>query len=98
MWTTTFITDVRCKMDEFDEAFHAINNYHENIKSTIELSPSKFLDTQLKNIEGKYITKVNRKENKIPIHWSSKIPNQRKTPLGPTLDMGGLDAFFWGKH
>ena len=68
MWTTTFITAVRCKMDEFDEDFHALNNYHANIKSTIELSPSKFLDTQLINIGGKYITKVNRKESKIPIH------------------------------
>ena len=86
----------RCKMDEFDEVFHALNNYHENIKLTIELSPSKFLDTQLINAEWKYITKVHRKENKTPIHWLSKIPNQRKTPSGPTLEIGGLGAFFWG--
>ena len=46
--------------------------------STIEISPSKFLDTQLINAEGKYITKVHRKEWKTPIHWSSKIPKQYK--------------------
>ena len=35
--------------------FHALNNYPKNIKLTIKLSPSKFLDTQLMNVEGKYI-------------------------------------------
>ena len=59
----------RCKKNEFDEVFHALNNYHENIKLTIELSPSKLLDTQITNIEGKYITRVHRKESKKPIQW-----------------------------
>ena len=45
----------RRKKDEFDKVFHALNNYHENIKLTIEISPSKFLDTQLINEDGKYI-------------------------------------------
>ena len=71
MWKI-FITD------EFDKVFHALNSYHENIKLTIEISPSKFLDTLLINLEGKYITKVHRKESKLPIHWSSKIPKQSK--------------------
>ena len=66
----------RRKKDEFDKVFHALNNYYENIKLTLEISPSKFLDTQLINEDGKYITKVYRKESKIPIHWSSKIPKQ----------------------
>ena len=64
----------RRRKDEFDEVFHALNNYHENIKLAIEISLSKFLNTQIKNVEGKYITKFHRKESKIPIHWSSKIP------------------------
>ena len=69
----------RRKKDEFDKVFHALNNYHENIKLTIEINPPKFLDTQLINIEGRYITtKVYRKKSKIPIHWSSKIPKQYK--------------------
>ena len=51
----------------------SLNNYHESIELTTELSLSKFLDIELINEEGKYITKVHRKESKIPIHWSSKI-------------------------
>ena len=68
----------RRKKDEFDKVFHALNNYHENIKLTIDISSSKFLDTQLINEDRKYITKVYRKESKIPIHWSSKIPKRYK--------------------
>ena len=66
------------KKDEFDKVFHALNNYYENIKLTLEISPSKFLDTQLINEDGKYVTNVYRKESKIPIHWSSKIPKRYK--------------------
>ena len=75
LFYSRYVGDIynRHRKDEFDEVFHALNNYHENIKLTIEISPSKFLDTQLINIEGKYITKVHRKESKISIHWSSKI-------------------------
>ena len=61
MWAI-FLTS---RKDEFDDVFHAINNLK------IELSPSKFLDTQFINVEGKHITKVHRKESKIPIHSSS---------------------------
>ena len=75
-----YVDDIynRCKKDEFDEVFHALNNYHENIKLTTELSPSKFLNTQITNMEGKYITKVHRKETKKLIHWSSITPKRYK--------------------
>ena len=65
-----YVDDIynRHKKDEFNEVFYALNNNQENIKLTIELSPSKFFDTQLVNVVGKYITKVHKKENKIPIH------------------------------
>ena len=58
----------RRKKNEFDKVFQALNNHHENIKLTIEVSPSRFLDTQLINEEGKYIAKVYRKESKIHLH------------------------------
>ena len=32
-----------------DELFFKLNNYHKNIKLTIERSPAKILDTQLVN-------------------------------------------------
>ena len=34
--------------------FERLNSYHPNIKLTIEVNPSKFLDTKLININGTY--------------------------------------------
>ena len=59
----------RRKKAEFDKIFHALNNYHENIKLTIAISTSKFLDAQLIAVERKYITKNHRKKSKIHIRW-----------------------------
>ena len=75
-----YVDDIynRRNKNEFDQVFHALNNYHHNIKLTIEISPTKFLDTKLINSEGKYITKVHRKQAKLPIHWSSKVPKRYK--------------------
>ena len=80
LFHSRYVEDIynRRKKDEFDKVFHALNNYHENIKLTIEISPSKFSDTQLINMEWKYITKGHRKERKISIHWSSKISKRYK--------------------
>ena len=60
MFYSRYVDDIynRRKKDEFDIVFHALNNYHENIKQKIEISPSKFLDNQLINEDGKYATKV----------------------------------------
>lgn len=58
---------------EVHEVFHELNHYHEIIKLTIELSPSKLLHTQLINVERIFITKVYKKESKIHTHWLSKI-------------------------
>ena len=68
----------RRRKDKFYEVFQALNNHHENFKLTIEISPSKLLDTELINVEEKYITKVHRKESKIPIKLSSKISKRYK--------------------
>ena len=37
------------------------------------MNPIKFLDTHLHNKDETYVTKVCRKETKIPAHWSSQI-------------------------
>ena len=49
LFYSRYVDDVynRRTEHEFDKVFHTLNNYHENIKSTIGISPSKFLDTQL---------------------------------------------------
>ena len=61
-----------------EDSFKALNSYHKNIKLTIEINPIKFLDTHLHNKDGTYVTKVYRKEAKIPAHWSSQIPKRYK--------------------
>ena len=66
------------KRNEHDKLFELINNYHRNIKFTIEIQPTKFLDTKLINENGSYSTEVYRKETKLPVNWSSKTPKRYK--------------------
>ena len=61
-----------------DELFFKLSNDHRNVKLTIEISPTKFLDTQLVNLNGKIETKVYRKPTKLPVPWSSNIPKRYK--------------------
>lgn len=70
---------VRRKINETDHLFLALNNYHPNIHFTIELGPSKFLDTNIDvNVNEKVRTSVHRKPNKMATHWSSQIPKRYK--------------------
>ena len=52
--------------------FDQLNSYHPNIKLTIEVNPSKFLDTKLTNINGTYKFNVYWKNTKLPSPWTSK--------------------------
>ena len=54
------------------------NSNHPNIKYTIERDPDKLLDTKIFQENGIMSTEVNRKDWKLPVHWTSKIPNQCK--------------------
>ena len=40
-------TYIRRKNNETDELYNALNSYHQNIKLTLELNPTKFLDTEI---------------------------------------------------
>ena len=71
-------TYVRRKKNTTDELFEKLNTYHDNIKLTIEENPTKFLDTEIVRHNSTIITKVYRKSNTFPIHWSSKIPFRYK--------------------
>ena len=75
-----YVDDIfnRRKRNTNDEIFDQLNQYHNNINLTIEKSPKMFLDTGLELRNGKYETKVYRKETKMPIHWNSKAPKQYK--------------------
>ena len=45
---------------------------------TIEINLIKFFDTHSHNKDGIYVTKVYRKEIKIPAYWSPQIPKRYK--------------------
>ena len=68
----------RRKKNVPDELLFKLNIYHRNIKLTTKISPAKFLDKQLVNLNGKIETKVYRKLNKLPVPWSSNIPKSYK--------------------
>jgi len=75
-----YVDDIynRRKKNTEDILFKELNSYHPNINLTVEINPTKFLDTKLICVNGVYKTMVNRKETKLPIHWSSKIPKRYK--------------------
>ena len=57
----------RRKKNCVDGLYNKLNNYHPNIKLTIETNPSKFLDTEIINENGKIETRVFRKNTKLSI-------------------------------
>ena len=75
-----FVDDIiNCrKKNVLDELFFKLNNYQRNIKLTIEISPTKFFDTQFVDLNGKIETKVYRKPTKLPVPWSSNIAKRYK--------------------
>ena len=66
------------KKDAQDQLFNALNNYHPNIKLTVESNPDHFLDTAIYSGDNGIMTSVYTKENKIPVFWSSRIPKRYK--------------------
>ena len=61
-----------------DKLFEKLNNYHLNIKLTIDVNPGKFLNTEIMIKNGIIETSVRVKESKIPNHWSSAVPQKYK--------------------
>ena len=55
------------------------NNYHQTIKLTIEISPTKFFQATSNCVDGVYNTRVHRKTTKLSIHWLSKVPKCYKS-------------------
>ena len=69
---------VRRKRNIDDKLFNDLNNYHENIKFTVENAPKRFLETQILCENITISTKVVSNEFKLPVHWNSKIPKRYK--------------------
>ena len=66
-------TYVRKKKNDVDKLFEELNSHNENIKLTLEVNPTKFLDTELVRENGEITMQVFSKSTKLPVHWSSKI-------------------------
>ena len=75
-----FVDDIITKRykDQPDNLFQALNNSHPKIKYTIEVDTNKLLDTQVIQKNGIVTTEVNRRDRKLPVHWTSRIPKQYK--------------------
>ena len=75
-----YVDDIYSKRikNQPDKLFEKLNNYHPNIKLTIEVNPSKFLDTEIMIKNSIDETSVAAKESKIPNHWSSAVPKKYK--------------------
>ena len=58
--------------------FKKLNNYYPNLKLTIEVNPSKFLDTEIVIKNGIIETSAVAKESTITNHWSSVVPKMYK--------------------
>ena len=73
-----FVDDIYSRRKLGDNIlFNRLNSYHPNIKLTIEVNTSKFLDTKLSNINGTYVFNVYRKNTKLH-HGPPKLQNAIK--------------------
>ena len=75
-----FMDDIynRRKKGIHDNLYERLNNYHPNIKLTVEINPNKFLDTEIIDNKGAIEMKAYRKIRKLPVPWASNIPKRYK--------------------
>ena len=71
-----YVDDTNIKKKKLDNTFYnSLTNFHQNLKFTTELNPKKFLDTSIHKLDnGTYDFRVVNKTNKMPFHWSSRVP------------------------
>ena len=61
-----------------DKLFAEMNNQHANINFTVEINPTKFLNTEIVTANNKVETRLIYKMTKLPTHWSTKTPKRYK--------------------
>ena len=64
---------VRMKTNETDQIYKVLNSYNQNIKLTLDLNSTKFLDIEFIHSKGKLSAQLYSKIKKPPVHWISKI-------------------------
>ena len=74
-----FVKDIYIRKKKWDNVFFnsRLNNYHLNIKITIELNPNKFLNTKFANING--ACKFNVCQKKVQNDHRHEPPNLQNT-------------------
>ena len=75
-----FVDDTyrRRRKNQPDVLFDKLNSYHPNIKFTLEINPTKFLDTHINRENNRVTYNVYPKESKLPFHWTSSVPKNYK--------------------
>ena len=61
-----------------DELFERMNKYHPNINFTVEVKPSKFLDTKIYRDSNEIKCIAYHKENKLSSQWTPAVPKHCK--------------------
>ena len=69
---------VQRKKNYVDKLFEELNSHNENVKLTLEVNLTNFLDTELIRESGEITNQVFSKSTNLPVHWSSKIPIRYK--------------------
>ena len=64
--------------DQEDSLFTKLNEYHPNMKFTVENDPKTFLDTTIHRTDNTITTTIYTKPHKLPVFWTSRIPNKYK--------------------
>ena len=75
-----YVDDIynRHQKNTSDVLYDALNNYHPQMKLTIETKQKRFLDTEIIHINGTIETRVHRRKTKLLIPWTSNIPKRYK--------------------
>ena len=55
-----------------------MNKYRPNINLTVEVNPSKFLDTKIHRDDNEIKCFTYHKEIKLPLHWTFDVPKYHK--------------------
>ena len=78
-----FVGDIitRRNKNQPDDMLEKLNSNYRNMKCTVEVKPEIFLDGKIAYTNDVVTSEVKRKERKLAVHWSSKVPKRLKGML-----------------
>ena len=75
----------RRKKGNQDKLFDAMNKVHTKINFTVEVNPTKFLNTEIVMKGANVETKLIHKETKLPTDWYTKTPKKLRNAINRNL-------------